>query len=278
MNGFYKKFLGLFFFLALVVLFLPLQGCPDPVNDQLTEGSVFEVELQVLGDGSLYALEIELADADADGDEDDDEDEDEDEQEGEHEDGDDDDDENEDVDKGFSVQVDSVATDCSSFTVFGTLAVVLDEGDDDDDEEGEGRDVEEEDGDDDEDDLSICDLSAGMWIEVEGFYGTDGFFYAEEIEETDEEETEMVGVIENLTSSTFTIFGVMITYDSNTEIDLDDDDDNDDDDNDDNDDDDECEQEGENEGDNEGCCRMRTRTIDIAACGCGTPPWGCFSF
>jgi len=145
------------FFMALLALFFMLPGCPVTETPLLVDGSAYDVELQVQDDGTLYAVEIEPSD---DGEQDGEQDGENDEQEGENEDGEDGEDveqegenededgeqdgENEDgedgeeVDTGFSVQVDSVAAGCSSFTVFGSLMVVLEEGEDD------GENVEQE--------------------------------------------------------------------------------------------------------------------------------------
>jgi len=163
-------------FLGLSMMFLSLQGCPEDETGTLTEGTVYEVELQLLEDGSLYAVEIEPSDGE---------------------------DEEEDGDTGFSVQVDAVADDLSSFSVLGALTVVLDP----------------EEGDADDETLLISDLAVGMWIEAEGELAADGVFHAEEIEAADEEESEIAAVLENLTDTTFTMIGLTISYDESTEID-----------------------------------------------------------
>jgi hypothetical protein len=272
------------------VVFLPLQGCPiddvpsldqnalsqQEVTDSLIEGQVYEAEIQILADGTLYAAEL-----DQEGDED----------EGEAE---------------FSAQVDSVAADCSSFVVLGGLTVVLDgENEDDDEEEGENNDEEdgdeedgdeedgdeedgdeedgdeedgdEEDGDtdaddddesdtdandddedadddddedadddddqddddDNDDDLGICDLTPGMWIEAAGVLGDDGVFQADEIKAADDEEIEIDAALENLGAASFTMIGLTIAYDGNTVVNEDGDDDDDENDGDDEDGDDE---------------------------------------
>jgi hypothetical protein len=104
-------------------------------------------------------------------------------------------------------------------------------------------------GEDGEEEIGICDLTAGMWIEVEGEYGTDGIFYAEKIEAAEDEETGIESVLENLTAGTFTMLGLTITYDENTVIGAGNDSENEDGE----DDDVNCEQEGENKGENAGC-------------------------
>jgi hypothetical protein len=198
--------------IAAIVVFLPLLQCSalDEANTaqgtnamteqgagSLVEGQVYEVELEAIGNGGLYAAEIELED---------------------------------DEDIEFSAQVESVAADCSSFTALGGLTVVLD-GEDDDNDDGD------DDDNDDGDELEICDLAAGMWIEVEGVLGADGLFHAEEIENADEEEIELEAQLENLGPSSFTMLGLTIAFDANTVIDGDEDEeDSDDEDNDDDDD------------------------------------------
>jgi hypothetical protein len=337
MNSRFEKVLRVSLLLALPMLFVTLQGCPL-VQGDLAEGSAYDVEIQVLEDGTLYAATIEPSDdgekggeqdgenedgeneeqegendADSDGDSDSDEEEDgendeqegesdadsdsdsdsdgdsdsDEEEDGENEDGEDEDGENEDVEMGFSVQVDAVSADCSSFTVFRSLIVVLEADDGEQEGEQEGENVEQEgenegenglesvtplskdvvsedppslvgttldQGEDGEEEIGICDLTAGMWIEVEGEYGTDGIFTAEEIEIADEAETEIEAVLENLTEGTFMMLGLVITYDENTVIGADAEAEDEDGENEDGEDDDVgCEQEGENEGENAGC-------------------------
>jgi len=232
MNSRFQKVLRGSLFTALMALFLMLPGCPLVEAGGLVAGSAYEVEIQVLEDGTLYAVSIEPSDeGEQDG-----------EQEGENEEEDgeneDEDGEGDEVETGFSVQVDSIAADCSSFTVFGSLTVVL-EADD-----AAGEDLEREAG---EEEIGICDLTAGMWIEVEGEYGADGVFVAEEIEIADEAETEIESVLENLTGGTFTMLGLTISYDSDTVIEASEEEEDGEGD------DDDCEQEGENEGENAGC-------------------------
>jgi hypothetical protein len=316
MNSKLEKVLRGSVFGALLVLFLMLPGCPVSDSTGLVSGSAYEVELQVQDDGTLYAVSMEAKcdgeqDGEHDGDNEDEDGEDGDnqEQDGESDadeegdaddegDGDDDGEEDgdndgeghgdgehecEDVETGFSAQVDSVAADCSSFTVFGSLIVVLEEDDDhgedveQEGENGEGQqmvlalDVPSQDPatvgptldqgegqDDGDDEPGICDLTPGMWIEAEGEYEADGIFHAEEIEIADEAETEIESVIGNLTDGTFTMLGLTITYDDSTIVEGGDEDEDegeaDEDDEDEGEDDgDDCEQEGENEGENAGC-------------------------
>jgi len=227
MESILSKVLHASLFLVLVALFLLLPGCPlTETETGLVNGAVYEVEIQVLDDGTLYAVEIEPSD-DSEADEDDDADEEEDGDTDEEADGDDDED-GEEVESGFSVQIDAIAADRTSFTVFGSLTVVLEA------EEGEV----------DEEGLQMTDLTVGMWIEAEGEYGADGIFYAEEIEAADEEEIEIEAVLGNLTDTTFAMLGLTINYDSGTAIDGEEEEEGEEDDEED---DDDCEQEGENE-------------------------------
>ena len=208
-------------FLALVFcLFATIQGCPLPTS-MLVEGEFYEVELQINADSSLYALEIEQeGDGDDDGGYDDDC-----EQEGEHE------GENEGCDGDseinmegeISAQVISIDAGRLIFELLPGYFVILD-----DDDEGET------DRGDDDDHLAIADLEVGMWVEVEGEY-ENGRFVAEEIELADESETEIEGVMYNITPTTFSMLGLTISYDDATEIEIDEDDDDHDDDDDDDD-------------------------------------------
>jgi len=190
MKSKFEKILRGSLFVALSMLLFALPGCPADEGDGLVEGTVYEAEIQTLDDGTLYAIEIEPSDG---------EDEEEDGETEEEEDGDDDGE----IDTGFSVQIDAIADDRLSFTVFGTLTVVLDL----------------ELGDPDDETLLISDLAVGMWIEAEGELAADGVFHAEEIEAADEEESEIEAVLENLTDTTFTMLGLTISYDEGTEID-----------------------------------------------------------
>jgi len=179
-------------------------------TSDLTEGALAEAEVEILEDGTLYSLEIELG-----GDDDDDDDND-----------DNDDEDDDEFEEEFTAPVEAIAEDFSSVTFFGGLVVMLDLEDDDDDEDDE-----------DEDELAIDELTVGMWVEVEGLYdAADGIFHADEIEAADEEEMEISSIIQNLTDSSFTMLGLTITFDENTEVELDGDDDDDDDDDDEDDD------------------------------------------
>jgi hypothetical protein len=195
---------------VLVLVFLP--GCPtleEEANgcDGFVEGEVYEIELQVDGD-ALYAVEAEQEGEDCDGDDD------------EAEEDDDDCDEAEDDEEiEITAQVTAIAEDLSSFELLGALTVEL-EGD---------ADAE----------ILVEDLAVGMWVEVEGEL-EGGVLEGEELEPADEEETEIEGAISYLTDSSFTIAGLVVTYDDTTEIECggDDDDDDDGDDDDDEEDDD----------------------------------------
>ena len=171
---------------AALILVLPILGCggqegddasPGQVADALVEGEYYEVEYEVLDDGTLLAVEIEPADADeeseegesivgqleeigelsitiggvtiafdenteVDEDSDDDEHGENDDDEGEDEDGDDDEDEDEDGHHDDDDDDDDDEEDGDD-----------DEEDDDDDEE-DGDDDEEDGDDDEEDDLA----------------------------------------------------------------------------------------------------------------------------
>lgn len=204
------------FLLALMAISLLALAvsCGDDSSDNgevkgdisdLYEGALAEVEVQVLGDGTLYALEIELGDYEEDED-------------------DEDEDEDDDFEEEFIAPVEAIADDFSYIIVYGDLMVMLDLDDDDDDDDDE---------DEDEGELEISDLDVGMWVAVEGLYSdTDGIFHADEILAAGEEEREIGSKIQNLTESSFTMIGLTITYDEDTEVEIeegeDDDEDEDD--------------------------------------------------
>ncbi len=211
---------------SLVLLAILLPGCPVLEEDSCTgivEGQTYEVELQILDGNVLYAAEVEQeedGDNDEDGDDDDNDNDDNDNDEA------DDDTDSEDDGTGeyeITAQVTAIADDLSSFELLGALTVVLEP--------------------DAEIDFTIADLAVGAWVEVEGDY-ENGVFEGDEIGLADEEETEIKGVVLDVTSTSFTMAGLVITYDGQTDIECQDSEDDDD---------VECEQEGENEGENEGC-------------------------
>jgi len=181
---------------ALMFVFLP--GCPKLDEgsscDGLVEGQVYEVELQILDGDVLYAVEAEQEG-------DDDECEQEGENEGENEDCDAEEDtdaeEDDDAEYDISAQVTAVADDLTSFELLGALTVTVE------------ADAEAE--------IAITDLAVGMWVEVAGEL-EGGVFEAEELELADEQETEIEGVISDLTDTSFTMAGLVITYDDATEI------------------------------------------------------------
>jgi hypothetical protein len=196
-----------------VVLFL--QGCPRSPCGPLAEGKVYEAELQVLGDGTLYALEIESEGGDGDNVNC--------EQEGENE------GENDPCDgegggeAELSAQVSAVDVDRGVFELLGgALTVAI------------GPDTDTQ--------FALESLEVGTWVEVEGALGTDGLFHAEEVEAAGEHENEIMGVLENLTDNTFTMIGMTIAYDDSTEKECEDEDEGEDDDDDD-------EHEGEDDDD-----------------------------
>lgn len=241
--------------------------------EALADGVYAEVELEILEDGTLYALSIEIEDDDDDA------------KAG------DDDNDDKDLKDEFKAQVDAEADHFLSFSVLGGLTVVMEADDEDEDdidcqngftpdgqpcedddeddeaEEDDGDDIQCQDGltpdgqtcedddaddEDEEEDLEIAELEAGIWVEVKGSYSEeDGTFFAEKIQLADDNESKAEGVISGLGDSSFSIFGLTITFDDNTLLDVGDD--NDDDEENEDDDDIECEQEGESEGDNEGC-------------------------
>jgi len=129
-----------------------------------------------------------------------------------------------------------VASDFSSFVVFNNL-VVMKEADDGNEQKAENNEGEENDT-----DYEIPDLTVGTWVEVKGaFDAAAGIFYAEEIHGQESGETEygIESVISNLSDSSFTMLGLTITYDENTQFESEGNND--------------CNQEGEHEGENENC-------------------------
>jgi hypothetical protein len=241
--------------------------------DDLTAGAFADVHVETLADGTLYAFAINLDGKDGEDDDDDDDnddnddgedDDDDDNDDGENEDDDDDDnddnddgqnvddddDDNDDNDDGeddgeegkekFEVQVDSVMADFSSFIVFGDLVVMMEPDDGDANEQpGEGGEGDEA------NDLEIPDLAPGLWIEAKGVYDVAaGIFYAEEITARTDGETDasIESLIDTVGDGSFTMLGLTITYDANTEISGAEENDGVD-----------CEQDGENEGENQNC-------------------------
>jgi len=205
------------FLAVLAVSLLALAfACGDESSDNgevmgdisdLTEGALAEVEIQILGDGTLYAEEIELGDYEEE--EEDDEDEEEDDE----------------FEEEFTAPVEVIADDFSYIIVYADLMVMLDLEDDDDDDDDED--------DEDEGELEITDLDVGMWVSVEGLYSeTDGIFHADEILAAGEQEREIGSKIQSLTDSSFTMLGLTITYDENTEVEIEEGEDDDEDDDD----------------------------------------------
>jgi len=188
--------------------FLVLPGCPKSPCPGLKNGMVYEVELEIQGDGTLFALEAETTGADDDC-----------EQEGANE------GENEDCDGAIgsgaeiSAQVTEIAADRSTFQLLGALTVMLDS----------GAEIE----------LPIESLEVGTWVEVEGALGTDGLFHATELEAAGEHETELLATLYDLTDSSFMMVGLTIAYDDTLEMECEDDEGEDHDDDDDGDDDEE---------------------------------------
>ena len=229
----------------------------DTGGNGLTAGAYADVHVETLADGTLYAKSIELGgegDDENEGDEegedqegdhqDDDQGEVEDDDQGEDQEGDHQDDDGDDDDEGdkekFEAQVDSVAADFSSFVVFGDLVVMMEPDDGD-----QAQDTENDNEDDEADDLEIPSLTAGLWIEVKGAYDpVAGILYAEEIKARSDGETDasIETLIDSVGDGSFTMLGLTITFDANTEISGGEENDGVD-----------CQQEGENEGENTNC-------------------------
>ena len=244
----------------------------DTGGNGLTAGAYADVHVEMLADGTLYAASIELGgegDDENEGDEegedqegdhqDDDQGEDQEgdhqdddqgeDQEGDHQDDDQDDDDDDDEgddddDEGdkekFEAQVDSVAADFSSFVVFGDLVVMMETDDGD-----QAQDAENDSENDEADDLEIPALTVGLWIEAKGaFDPVAGIFYAEEIKARTDGETDagIESLIDTVGDGSFTMLGLTITFDANTEISGGEENDGVD-----------CQQEGENEGENTNC-------------------------
>ncbi|MCP4677264.1 MAG: hypothetical protein GY854_17470 [Deltaproteobacteria bacterium] len=208
---------------AAATLICSLQGCPSELTvtstqdgpaDILTEGIIVEAMVFIDNHGTLRATEVRLfgenEENDADtiwGCENYDEDETDDEDRDEHDWG------------GFTTRVDAIASDHESFVVFGGLKVVLEV---EDHSEAGGDDdwdcTDEEDWDGEPGGLNICYLEPLMWIDVRGFTEDDKTFRATTIETADVEKKAILGKLQKLEDEHFTLLGLPIKFNNDTEI------------------------------------------------------------
>ena len=199
-------------------------------SDSIVVGVFADVHVNMLPDGTLYATSIDFNDEV-------------------------DRSEAEDAEKClFEAQVETVSSDGASFTVLGGLQVVFlnndddeygdddedhyqgdddnddqeeNEGDDEGDYEGEhgehhgdqeeGAEQDDENDNEDIDNEEIVSFQADQWIEVEGFYSeSDGIFNADDIKPHDDMESSVEAFITEVGDGTFTMLGLVISYDDQT--------------------------------------------------------------